>query len=169
MILTQRLGEVGRTREGTMGSIDVRIEKLAPMRVASVRAIGESPEPDAWGKLRAWAEPMGLLDDAGNHPVFGFNNPAPSRERKEYGYELWVQIGPDIEPEGEVQVKDFEGALYAVTTNKGIPNPEIWMKLWDWVQSSEYRWRKTHELEGVRNPLASEDELVFDLYVPIEE
>ena len=42
---------------------DVRIVKLEPMRVASVRAISETPERDAWEKVRAWAEPKGMLKD----------------------------------------------------------------------------------------------------------
>ncbi len=43
--------------------MDVRIERLMPLRVASVRVISEAPERDAWEKLRAWAEPRGLLED----------------------------------------------------------------------------------------------------------
>ena len=44
-----------------MSDLDVRIVKLEPMRVASVRAVSESPEVDAWSKLRSWAEPKGFL------------------------------------------------------------------------------------------------------------
>ena len=75
-----------------MTDLDVRIERLDPMRVAAVRAVGAAPESVAWQKMRAWAEPMGLLDDMEKHPVFGFNNPNPSPGQKEYGYEfigLW--------------------------------------------------------------------------------
>jgi len=42
--------------------MNVRIEKLESMRVASVRAVGEHPEPEAWEKLKAWAEPKGIND-----------------------------------------------------------------------------------------------------------
>ena len=45
---------------------------------------------------------------------------------------------------------------------------EIWQKLLEWVKFSKYRWRRTHELEKVQNPQASEDDLVLDLYLPIE-
>ena len=58
-----------------MTESDVRIVKLEPMRVASVRAISETPERDAWEKVRTWAEPKGLLADIEKHPIFGFNNP----------------------------------------------------------------------------------------------
>jgi DNA gyrase inhibitor GyrI len=157
-----------------MSDLEVRIVKLEPMHVASVRAISGSPERDAWEKLRAWAEPKGLLDNVEKHPVFGFNNPNPSSDRKEYGYEFWIRIDPDTEPGGEIEAKDFAGGLYAVTTCKllGDPKgnvPEVWMKLWEWVQASRYKWRKTHELEKAHNPIVPEEDLVLDLYLPIEE
>ena len=105
-------GKKELSNEDTMIDLEVRIVKLEPMRVASVRAISETPERDAWEKMRAWAEPKGLLDDVEKHLVFGFNNPNPSPDRKEYGYEFWICIGPDIEPESEIEVKDFVLDLY---------------------------------------------------------
>jgi tetratricopeptide (TPR) repeat protein len=42
-----------------MVELNVRIERLEPMRIASVQAIGESLEPEAWQKLRARVEPGG--------------------------------------------------------------------------------------------------------------
>jgi DNA gyrase inhibitor GyrI len=65
-----------------MNTINVRIEKLEPMRVASVRVVSEHPEAEAWERLKAWAEPQGLLQNPQQHPVFGFNNPNPSPARK---------------------------------------------------------------------------------------
>lgn len=157
-----------------MTDLEVHIVKLQPMRVASVRVVSESPERDAWEKMHPWAQPKGLLDNVEKNPVFVFNNPSPSPDRKEYGYEFWIAIDLDIEPEGDIEVKDFAGGLYAVTTCKlhGDPNGnvlEVWMKLLEWVKSSKYRWRKTHELEKARDPLASEQDLILDLYLPIEE
>jgi len=155
-----------------MNDLNIRIIDLKPMRVARVRVISETPERDAWEKLRAWAKPKGLLDTIEKHPVFGFNNPAPSPDRKEYGYEFWICIEPDIEPEGEIEVKEFSGGLYAVTTCEDLTLVgENWKRLWEWVQSgnSGYKWRKTHELEKPMNPCASEKDLVLDLYLPIQE
>lgn len=34
---------------------------------------------------------------------------------------------------------------------------------------SDYVWRKTHELEKLQNPMASEEDLEFKLYLPIED
>lgn len=155
-----------------MTDLEVRIVKLDPMRVATVRAVSETPECEAWERMCAWAEPKGLLDDVEKHPVFGFNNPNPSPDRKEHGYEFWICIGPDIEPEGEIEAKDFPGGLYAVTTCKELSTVgETWMKLWEWVNSEKckYKWRKTHELEKQHDPRASEKDTALDLYLPIEE
>ena len=157
-----------------MSSLQVRIERLAPMRVASFRCFGESPERDAWATLRAWAEPRGLLEDVEQHPVFGFNNPNPSRDRKEYGYEFWIRIDPESEPEPGIEVKDFEGGLFAVATCKLLGDPagtvpEVWHKLFDWAGANGYRWRDVHELERPVDPRAPEAELVLDLCLPAQD
>jgi DNA gyrase inhibitor GyrI/DNA-binding HxlR family transcriptional regulator len=169
-----------KERERTMQELDVRIVGLEPMRVASVRAVSETPERDAWAKMRAWAEPKGLLKDMEAHPVFGFNNPDPSPGSKEYGYEFWIRIGPEMEPEGDVEVKEFEGGLYAVTEcnlKEELESEffrkegylETWKRLTDWVTSSQYEWGKHPCLEKSHDPKATEDDLILDLYCPIEE
>ncbi len=106
-----------------MSDLDVHVVKLDPMRVASVRVINESPEVDAWNKLRSWAEPKGFLQNDENHPIFGFNNPSPQPDQKEYGHEIWIKVGPDVESEGDVEVKDYPGGLFAVTTCKLTGDP----------------------------------------------
>ncbi len=148
--------------------MNVRIEELGPMRVASVRVVSEHPEKEAWERLKAWAEPRGLLRDPQEHPVYGFNNPGPSPGRKEYGYEFWIKVGPDMVSADLVQVKEVPSGRFAVMVHRGYPSPEAWKQLWDWVQNSNYTWRKAHELERIYDPLASEAEVVFDLYLPIE-
>lgn len=171
---TAQLELTRRQEEDSTSDLVVRILRLEPMRVASVRAISETPERDGWAKMRAWAEPKGLLNNPEKHPVFGFNNPNPSPGRKEYGYEIWIRVDPDTEAEDDIEVKDFPGGLYAVTTCKVIGDPlgtvpEIWMKLWEWAQSGKYKRRETHELEKAQNPEASEEDVSLELHLPIEE
>jgi DNA gyrase inhibitor GyrI len=151
-----------------MPDLEVRIEELEPMPVASVRVVSENPELDAWEKMRSWAEAKGLLGNTVEHPVYGFNNPSPSPGQKEYGYEFWIKVPPDTVTEGEIKIKSFAGGLYAVTTHRGFPNPEVWMSLWERVKSSPYRLRETNELEKPHDPLAAPEEMVFDLFLPIE-
>lgn len=158
-----------------MSELEARIVKLDQMRVASVRAVSETPEVDAWSKLREWARPKGFLQDDENHPIFGFNNPNPQPDQKEYGYEFWIKVDSDVESEGEVEVKDYPGGLFAVTTCKLTGDPsgrnilETWRALLAWVKASKYKWRKVHELEKVHDPMASETDIILDLYLPVEE
>jgi DNA gyrase inhibitor GyrI len=153
-----------------MSGLDVRIERLKPMRVAWVRAVGPSPEQEAWTRLSAWARSAGLLDDPVTHPVFGFNNPPPVPGTAEYGYEFWVAIDPGTQPPEGIGVKEFEGGLYAVTSCRVAPDmPQSWKALLRWVHTSHHTWRRTsHELERVVNPLASPEETVVDLCLPLE-
>jgi DNA gyrase inhibitor GyrI len=144
------------------------------MRVASFRAVSETPEHDAGQKMRAWAEPRGLLEDVQEHPVFGFNNPDPTPDSDEYGYEFWIRIEPDMEPEDEISVKEFDGGLYAVTTCevRGDPwntIPEVWRELGEWTKTIGYGKGSHQWLEKAHVPTASDDDLVLDLYFPIEE
>ena len=157
--------------QATMTGLDVRIERLRPMRVAWVRVVGRSPEPQAWTRLSAWARSAGLLDDPAAHPVFGFNNPPPVPSTPEYGYEFWVAIDPDTHPPEGIGVKEFEGGLYAVTSCRVGPDmPQSWKALLRWVHTSQHTWRRTsHELERVVNPLASPDDTGVDLCLPLED
>ena len=165
-------------RKDKMDELEVRIERLEPMRVASVQAIGKCPENEAWEKLRSWAEPCGLLDDVKKNPVFGFNNPNPSPGKEEYGYEFWIKVAEDVEPEGDIKIKEFEGGLFAVTTTPLKADPiyadghhfiGAWKRLGDWIKSSEYEFGDQQSLERAHDPSASEDELILDLYWSIKE
>jgi DNA gyrase inhibitor GyrI len=152
-----------------MDELQVRIVSLEPMRVVSVHAYSASPEGDAWDKLVAWARPKGLLEDLETHRIFGFNNPNPSPGSPNYGYEFWIAVGPEVEPEGEIQIKEFPGGLYAVAQCKGIPSiGEVWKQLVTWREDSPYKsahhqWLEEH-LSPDGTPL---EELVLDLYLPI--
>ena len=139
------------------------------MRVAGVRVVSEHPEAEAWERLKEWAGPRGLLMDTRHHPVFGFNNPSPLPNQKVYGYEFWIRVGPEAQSASPVEIKEVAGGKFAVMTHRGYPSPQAWKQLWEWAQSNGHRWRKSHELERMLEPSAREDEMTFDLYLPIED
>ena len=154
--------------------LDVRIKTLPPMRVASVKAISKSPEGEAWAKMKPWVENMGLLDNTEEHPVFGFNNPDPSPDKEEYGYEFWIKIGPEMVPPSEFKVKEINSGLYAVITTRLIITDEniipAWKRLAEWVKNNKkYDFGSHQWLERHLNPRASIDELILDLYCPIKK
>ena len=154
-----------------MSKLDVRIVELEPLRVASAHAYSASPEDDAMKKLLAWAKPGGLLGDPEQYRVFGFDNPSPSPGSPNYGYELWITIGPDVEPEGEIKAKEFPGGLYAVTRcevkNPWDDIPTTWKRLVAWREDSKYRAAHHQWLEEHLGPLEAASEFVLDFYLPI--
>lgn len=155
-----------------MSELDVRISELAPMRVVSFHAFGPSPELDAAAKLTAWAKPKGYLDNPEKHRIFGFNNPNPSVESPNYGYEFWIQVEPDTDPGEDITVKEFEGGLYAVTRCYSVETiTATWMKLAEWVNNSKYSFGAREMLEEHVGPFpfdVSED-FTLDLYCSIRE
>jgi DNA gyrase inhibitor GyrI len=156
-----------------MNELQVRIVHLEPMRVASVHGYGPSPEGVAWSKLFAWAKPKGLLDDYKERRIFGFNNPNPSPGSPNYGYEFWITVGPELEPEGEVHIQDFRGGLYAVTRCQGVENiGPTWQKLVEWLAHSKYEHARHQWLEEHIGPAIEHEDpskLTLDLYAPIAE
>ena len=157
-----------------MSDLDVHMVTLDPMRVASAHVYGASPEGEAWNKLVTWAQPKGLLKDPAAHRIFGFNNPNPSPGTPNYGYEFWIQVGPEVEQEGEITIKEFGGGRYAVTRCESLPQiGSIWQQLAAWSQNSSHshgthQWLEEHISPAPSMP-QSESELVLDLYLPIAE
>jgi DNA gyrase inhibitor GyrI len=154
-----------------MDEMEVRIDRLAARRVASVHGFGATPENMAWDKLVAWAEPRGLMADLGRHPIYGFNNPSPMPGSPNYGYEFWNDVDADVPlgPDGEATIKDVEGGLYAVTRfeGKGETMPPVWQRLVVWGDNSRYRMGRHQCLE--KHIKVEGDWLVLDLYLPIVE
>lgn len=160
--------------------LKVEIVRLEPMTVASVQAISKSPEDDAWKKMVAFAEPRGLLKDLKKNPIYGFNNPNPEEGKEEYGYEFWIRINPDMELERSVTKKEFSGGLYAVTRcnltqeaasaymhEHGVS--ESWARLNEWFKSSGYKKGNHQWLEKSINPNKPDEDLLLDLYFPLEK
>ena len=150
--------------------MDVQIVTLQPMRVASVLAYDAEPEMKAWGKLLDWARAHHAMDKP--HRVFGFNNPSPSPGSPNYGYEVWLTVGQDVQSDDRVTVKEFAGGMYAVTRCTGIPNIfNRWQGLLKWIETSPYKpahhqWLEEHLAYGPDVPL---DAFVLDLYLPIDK
>ena len=152
-----------------MSETEVRIVELEPMRVAATLGFGAEPETEAWDKLMTWARATNSLD--GTQRFFGFNNPNPMPGSPNYGYEQWMTIGPDAEPIGDVEIKHFEGGLFAVLRCNGLATiTEDWGRLAAWLEASPYRADHRPCLEELLNsPVLPYAEWVFDLYVAIAE
>ena len=152
-----------------MSELDVRIVHLEPMRVATAHGFGSGPEEEATKKIATFMEAKGLTFD--NVRWFGFNNPDPTPGSPNYGYDVWITIGPDVEGEGEVKIKEFEGGLYAVTRFKDLSNiGQVWRQLVLWREDSPYREGHHQWLENLLTDLDTPyQDFEFDLYLPIVE
>lgn len=156
-----------------MSELEVQMVRLEPMRVASAHGFGASPEEEAWNKILAFAGSKGLLDSPEEHRFFGFNNPNPSPGSPNYGYEQWMTVGPDVEAEGGVTIKEIPGRLYAVARCEGVSNiGRVWQELVTWFADSPYN-KPPHFHECLEELLTPPDvpyeEYVFDLYLPVAE
>lgn len=154
-----------------MDAFEVRIVELTPMRVASVLGFGEQPEYQAWKKLQDFASGRGYFKDRKEHRIFGFNNPDPSAGSPNYGYEYWICVEPDTQAEGDAQIKEFEGGLYAVAHCEiRAGNFQVitatWKRLVEWVDDSNYHPAGHQWLEEHLSPPG--ENFSLDLYMPIE-
>ena len=153
------------------GEITVEIVRLDAMRVASAYGFGTNPEEIAWQKLASWAKPKGFLVDVFTHPVFGFNNPYPTPTTPRYGYELWMKVGPDVEPERDIRIGEFFGGLFAVTrcNVQGHPEniPSTWQALAAWCMEYDHPTGLHPAMERFLSSPEDLSNLVLDLYCPI--
>lgn len=157
---------------------EVRLERLETMRTAYTHVFSGTPEEDAWKKMEAWAKPKGLLEEGAGTRVFG-RNTYPTDNPEPHGYEFFLTVGPDIEPEGDIEIRKIPGGLYAVLRFKNLDNiGKAWEHLWKWIKESEYDhvgWQKGEQgwvngFEEHLNPLEkSPKEWVFDLWVQLKE
>lgn len=158
-----------------MSEVKVQIVRLPALRVASVHGFGRQPETEAWEKLAAWAKSRGYFDDPNNHHIFGFNNPNPTPASPNYGYEFWITVGPEVEPDGEVEIKHFGGGLYAVMHCQVHDQPfetipAGWKKLVLWRENSRYKDAHHQCLEKhIRVAGTQADSFDLELYLPIRE
>ena len=152
-----------------VGLSDPRIKvlkELQPMRVASYRAFGRNPEREALSCVCDWAERQGLIDEP--YRLFGFDNPGPQRGVTEYGYEAWLTVGSDVQPNDEINIKEFPGGLYAVTPTTVTDIQEAWKHFMVWLAISRYSHGCHQCLEEHLSPAGTVDETTqIDLYLPL--
>ncbi|MDD4903711.1 MAG: GyrI-like domain-containing protein [Candidatus Bipolaricaulis sp.] len=152
---------------------EVRIVDLPPMRVASSLGFGKEPEDQAWKQMQAFAASAGIRLGEKGGQTYGFNNPDPAPGSENYGYELWLPVGADVEAKPPIQIKQAPGGKYAVTRFTGLSNiGRVWKELAAWFEDSPYSCPPNSGqcLEALHNPLETDPEkYVFDLYLPIAE
>lgn len=157
----------------------VRLERLKAMRAAYTHAFSDTPEEDAGKRIREWAKSKGLMEKGIGARLFG-RNTYPTDKPEPHGYEFYLTVDRDIEPEGDIRMKDIPGGLYAVLRFKNLDKiGEAWKKLWKWLEESEYEhvgWKKGEHgwVDGFEEHLnwreeKPQSEWIFDLWVQLKE
>ena len=159
--------------------MEVRVERLETMCAAHTHVLSDTPEEDAGKKIMEWAKSKGLLAKGSGSRLFG-RNTYPTDNPEPHGYEFFLAVGPDIEPEGDIDVREMPGGLCAVLRFKDLSNiGEAWKYLWKWIEESEYEhigWQKGEHgwVNGFEEHLnwyeqKPQNEWIFDLWVQLKE
>ncbi len=153
-------------------SMDVRIEKLEPRRVAFVRNIGPYQEAGkTWEKLMAWAGPRGLFYPGVSCLGLCHDDPDVTPAEK-IRYDACISVGDNFQGEGEIGVQEIAGGNYAIARHKGP-----YEKLADtytslcgqWLPSSGHEPRDAPPFEVyVNSPQdTAPEDLITDVHIAI--
>jgi DNA gyrase inhibitor GyrI len=146
--------------------LTVQLERLEPMRVATISVTSDSPEDDAGQALLNWARPQGLL----NKPFrfFGYDNCQPPPN---HTYTTWLTVDPTVQASDDVEIKDFPGGLYAVTEIQGTEQiAPTWDQLSQWLNQSGHSFGGQTCLEECLNILdnPAPADMRFKLYLSLK-
>ncbi|MCU0918168.1 MAG: AraC family transcriptional regulator [Planctomycetes bacterium] len=153
--------------------MEVRIEHVAPLRVAFVRHVGPYNEVEtAWERLCMHLGKDGLLGPGTRFIGICYDDPevtAPEKIR----YDACVTVDPDFVAAGEIGVQTIGGGEYAVTTHLGPYSNlgQTYAKLLgQWLPRSGRELRSEPSLEFYLNAPESTDpeDLITDIYAPLE-
>ena len=90
------------------------------MIMGCYRYEGENPELGCWKVISEFIREESLHDKYGFRH-FGFNNPMPTENNTEYGYEMWIAIPEGLTVPKPLWRMEFDGGLYmAITTSIGM-------------------------------------------------
>lgn len=174
------MNELSKASKVLEQKMDVRIVYLPPVTVAAYQYIGENPEDMAGEKIYSFIKEKNLSKLKPDFRLFGFNNPSPQDGQKVYGYEFWVTIPENMQVNGPIVKKQFNGGLYAAhCINFG--DFYEWGAFIDYMNNNkiyEIDWREPNGMGG-----CLEEELnIFtnikqgakkaqqlDLFIPIKE
>lgn len=153
-----------------MSKLKPLIVHLEPMHVAWCQATGKEPEIKAFKMMVEWAR-QAEVEDADEARFFGFDNPVPLSDGREYGYEVWMMPKRDLRGHKGVTLKEFTGGRYAVTRTHLPQIALAWRELIAWRAESGYE-KGAHQCleEHLTLPLNNPPEAVeVDLYLPLAE
>ncbi len=152
---------------------EVRVERLAPRRVAFMRHVGPYDQVGpTWGRLMGWAMTHRLPIDSS--PIALVHDDPEVTPPDRVRYDACVTIGSDFASEGEVGVQEIPGGEYAVLTHVG-PYERIGgcyayvCGLWGPPSGRELRASPAFEVYRNSPRDTNPEDLRTDVHVPLEE
>lgn len=142
-VLNNKKEQLGR-------KMDIRILYLAPATVAACHYMGDNPEENAEKILARFIKESNLTALKPDFRMYGFNNPSPTKETDQYGYEFFVTIPENLNVEAPLMKKEFAGGLYAAHCIK-MGDFHEWELFSEQMKASkeyEIEWREPHGMGG---------------------
>jgi len=148
--------------------MEVNIKKIEPNRFASFYGFGKQPEEAAMNKLLKWCQKRNINIDDNKNIIYGFNNPNPTPESLEYGYEFWLKVSIDERPEDDVRLIEYHGGNYAITECIGAENMfQTWQALYKWCVDNKYRIGHHQALERIIENILDINKIRIELCCPV--
>lgn len=152
--------------------MDVKIEKIASMKVAAVRHIGPYTDcGSAWEKLCAWAMPKGLVGPDTIMLGVCYDDPKTTPPEK-IRYDACMTIRDNVESQPPIAKQEIAGGEYATYRHKGpyaglVDAYE--MVYGRWIPQSGRQYKHAPCFEIYRNcpTNTSPEDLITDIYVPL--
>lgn len=107
------MAELNEANAKINSNMDIRFIYLPPAKVVSSHYIGENPEQVSGDWLEEFIKKINLPKLKPDMRLYGFNNPNPQEGMEHYGYEFIVTVPDHIEVQPPLEIKDFQGGLYA--------------------------------------------------------
>ncbi|MBK7103782.1 MAG: GyrI-like domain-containing protein [Ignavibacteriae bacterium] len=148
--------------------MEVNIKKIEPNRFASFYGFGKQPEEEAMNKLLRWCQKRNINIDDRENIIYGFNNPNPTPEISEYGYEFWFKVNIDERPEEDVRIIEYHGGNYAIAECIGAENMfQTWQALYKWCVDNKYRIGHHQALERIIENISDINKIRIELCCPV--
>jgi AraC family transcriptional regulator len=153
--------------------MDVRIETVAPRRVAFLRHVGTYRNVgETWEKLMNWAGQHGLLKGTPVALGVAYDDPDVTPADK-LRYDACIGVNDSVTPDGEVGVQVVGGGEYAITTHRGPYETisQTYARLCgEWLPTSGRELRSAPSLTvHHNNPTnAAPQDLRTDIYMPLQ-
>jgi AraC family transcriptional regulator len=154
-------------------ALDVRIEAMAPIRVAFVRHLGPYNQVGvAWTRLMSWAGPRGLCSRRPTILGIVHDDPEVTPQDK-IRYDACIAVDEHVKPEGDIGMQEVGGSNFALTTHRGPyeKSGDTYVRLCgEWLPASGCEARAAPCFEIYRNsPMdTSPADLLTDIYLPLE-